>query len=68
MRPGMLPQPADWDTHAFAPVHTAKDKLSFFLRVYGTPVLVDAGESAVSARDGAGARIGPLAPNIPPRS
>jgi hypothetical protein len=23
MHPGMLPQPADWGTHAFAPVHTA---------------------------------------------
>jgi hypothetical protein len=68
MRPGMLPQPADWGTHAFVPVHTAKEKLSVFLRVYGTPVLVDAGESAVSARDGAGTRIVTLAPKVPPRS
>jgi hypothetical protein len=61
----MLPPPADWGTHAFAQVHTAKDKLSVFLRVYGTPVLVDAGESAVSARDGAGTRIVTLAPKVP---
>jgi hypothetical protein len=68
MRPGMLPHPADWGTHAFAPVHTAKDKLSFLLRAYIAPVLVDAEQSAVSARDGAGTRIVTLAPNVTPRS